>query len=69
MERPPTLVEPDRRRAIAGALGLASRTDLVLLAGRGHEAVQELGDEMISFDDRIVAREEWDVLAVDRDDG
>jgi UDP-N-acetylmuramoyl-L-alanyl-D-glutamate--2,6-diaminopimelate ligase len=69
MERPPTLVEPDRRRAIAGALGLASRTDLVLLAGRGHEAVQELGDEMISFDDRIVAREEWDVLAVDRGDG
>jgi len=69
MERPPTLVEPDRRRAIAGALGLAGRTDLVLLAGRGHEAVQELGDEKISFDDRIVAREEWDVLAVGRGDG
>ena len=69
MERPPTLVEPDRRRAISGALGLAGRTDLVLLAGRGHEDVQELGDERISFDDRIVAREEWDVLAVGRGDG
>ena len=69
MERPPTLVEPDRRRAISGALGLADRTDLVLLAGRGHEDVQELGDERISFDDRIVAREEWDVLTVGRGDG
>ena len=69
MERPPTLVEPDRRRAIAEVLGLASRTDLVLLAGRGHEDVQEVADERVLFDDRVVVREEWDKLAVGRGDG
>ena len=69
MERPPTLVEPDRRRAIARVLGLAGRTDLVLLAGRGHEDVQEVADERVLFDDRAVVREEWDKLAVGRGDG
>ena len=69
MERPPTLVEPDRRRAIAEVLGLASGTDLVLLAGRGHEDVQEVADERVLFDDRVVVREEWDKLAVGRGDG
>ena len=69
MERPPTLVEPDRRRAIAEALGLAGRTDLVLIAGRGHEDVQEVADERVLFDDRAVVRDEWDKLAVGRGGG
>ncbi len=50
------LVEPDRRRAIELALDQARPGDLVLLAGKGHEAVQVLRDQTIAFDDREVAR-------------
>ena len=51
------LVEPDRRRAIALALEEARPGDLVVIAGKGHEAVQIVGDERREFDDRGVARE------------
>ncbi|MBI5688504.1 MAG: UDP-N-acetylmuramoyl-L-alanyl-D-glutamate--2,6-diaminopimelate ligase [Verrucomicrobia bacterium] len=47
----------DRRRAIACALELARPGDCVLLAGKGPDAVQELGDTVFPFDDRVVARE------------
>jgi UDP-N-acetylmuramoyl-L-alanyl-D-glutamate--2,6-diaminopimelate ligase len=50
-------VEPDRYRAIALALGLASRDDLVLIAGKGHETYQIIGDKVLPFDDREVVRE------------
>lgn len=50
-------VEPDRRRAIFGAIRMASRGDLVLIAGKGHENYQILGTEKIHFDDREVAIE------------
>ena len=50
-------VEPDRRRAIAWALGEAQRGDLVLIAGKGHEATQTIGREVLPFDDRQVAAE------------
>jgi len=49
-------VEPDRARAIALALGLAGRGDLVLVAGKGHETYQILGSRRIHFDDREVVR-------------
>jgi UDP-N-acetylmuramoyl-L-alanyl-D-glutamate--2,6-diaminopimelate ligase len=52
------LVEPDRRRAIRLALHEARSGDAVVIAGRGHEPVQELRDDTIPFDDRDVAREE-----------
>jgi UDP-N-acetylmuramoyl-L-alanyl-D-glutamate--2,6-diaminopimelate ligase len=52
------VVEPDRRRAIALALGQARPGDAVVIAGKGHETVQELGDRTLAFDDRAVAREE-----------
>jgi len=51
------VVEPDRREAIGRALALARAGDCVLIAGKGHENYQDLGDRTIPFDDRLVARE------------
>ncbi|MHB8243897.1 MAG: UDP-N-acetylmuramoyl-L-alanyl-D-glutamate--2,6-diaminopimelate ligase [Acidimicrobiales bacterium] len=56
-------VEPDRRRAIALGLSLARPGDLLLLAGKGHETTQQIGDELQEFDDRVVASEEASRLA------
>lgn len=49
-------VEPDRATAIALAIGEARSGDVVLIAGKGHEAVQVVGDRTLPFDDRDVAR-------------
>jgi UDP-N-acetylmuramoyl-L-alanyl-D-glutamate--2,6-diaminopimelate ligase len=51
------LVEPDRRRAIAIAIGEAGEGDAVVIAGKGNEQGQEFADRKIPFDDREVARE------------
>lgn len=51
-------VEADRRQAIAHALARAQAGDSVLIAGKGHEDYQLVGDEVRSFDDRVVAAEE-----------
>ena len=51
-------VEPDRRLAIRRAIELADENTSVLIAGKGHEDYQLVGDEVLSFDDRVVAREE-----------
>jgi UDP-N-acetylmuramoyl-L-alanyl-D-glutamate--2,6-diaminopimelate ligase len=52
-------VEPDRRAAIALALGAAGPGDTVVIAGKGHEQGQEFaGGRKIPFDDREVAKEE-----------
>lgn len=50
-------VEVDRRTAIAGAIGLARPGDVVVIAGKGHEATQTIGDQALPFDDREVARD------------
>jgi UDP-N-acetylmuramoyl-L-alanyl-D-glutamate--2,6-diaminopimelate ligase len=49
----------DRRGAIRAALREARSGDVVLIAGKGHEAQQILAGGAIDFDDRVVAREEW----------
>ena len=50
-------VEPDRGAAIALALGAARPGDIVVLAGKGHETTQVVGDRVLPFDDRAVAAE------------
>jgi UDP-N-acetylmuramoyl-L-alanyl-D-glutamate--2,6-diaminopimelate ligase len=50
-------VEPDRRSAIARAVGNARAGDVVVLAGKGHEQGQQFADVTLPFDDREVARE------------
>jgi UDP-N-acetylmuramoyl-L-alanyl-D-glutamate--2,6-diaminopimelate ligase len=52
------VVEPDRRAAIARAVSLAGQGDVVIIAGKGHETTQTIGDVTEPFDDRIVAAEE-----------
>ena len=49
--------EPDRRKAIALAIGEAQPGDIVLLAGKGHEKVQVTREGSHPFDDVEVARE------------
>jgi UDP-N-acetylmuramoyl-L-alanyl-D-glutamate--2,6-diaminopimelate ligase len=49
--------EPDRRAAIALAIGEARSGDIVLIAGKGHEKVQISRAGTLPFDDREVAAE------------
>ncbi len=56
-ERRGYYVEADRRAAIRLALALAGAGDTVLIAGKGHEDYQILGQTKFHFDDREVARE------------
>jgi UDP-N-acetylmuramoyl-L-alanyl-D-glutamate--2,6-diaminopimelate ligase len=52
------LVVLDRRQAIATALETANQRALVLVAGKGHEACQTIGDERVPFSDQEVVRAE-----------
>ena len=52
----PHVVEPDRRAAIDRAVADAGVGDVVLIAGKGHENYQIVGDQTYPFDDVAVAR-------------
>jgi UDP-N-acetylmuramoyl-L-alanyl-D-glutamate--2,6-diaminopimelate ligase len=55
---PRVMTELDRRLAIARAIGIAhpGRGDIVVIAGKGHETTQWIGDQSFPFDDAEVAR-------------
>jgi len=49
------IVEMDRKKAIQQAIKMATKNDLVLIAGKGHEQVQIIGDKKMAFSDKTVA--------------
>ncbi len=53
----PCLKIVDRHEAIGRAIALAQPGDTVLLAGKGHERTQVIGERVLPFDDAAVARE------------
>jgi UDP-N-acetylmuramoyl-L-alanyl-D-glutamate--2,6-diaminopimelate ligase len=46
----------DRAAAIERAIAMAAKGDVVLIAGKGHEKYQQIGDRVLPFDDGEVAR-------------
>ena len=50
------MIERDRAAAIAQGIALGKPGDVVLIAGKGHEDYQIIGNQRLSFDDREEAR-------------
>ena len=48
--------QPDRKMAIKDAITTAKRNDMVLIAGKGHETTQTIGDNVFAFDDRVIIK-------------
>ncbi len=46
----------DRAEAIERAIAEATAGDVVLVAGKGHEKYQQIGDRVLPFDDGATAR-------------
>ena len=53
----PVYIIENRKKAIEYALQKAQKNDIILLAGKGHETYQIIGDEKISFDERKTVAE------------
>ncbi|MHC4172140.1 MAG: UDP-N-acetylmuramoyl-L-alanyl-D-glutamate--2,6-diaminopimelate ligase [Planctomycetota bacterium] len=51
------VVEPDRKKAIELAIEAAGRDDIVLIAGKGHETYQIIGEQKFDFSDKEVTQE------------
>ena len=47
----------DRREAIKKAIEMANKTDIIVLAGKGHEPYQEINGVKHAFDERIIVKE------------
>ena len=52
-----------RREAINEALRMAEAGDVICVLGKGHETGQNIGSEVLPFDDREVIRAEWKIMA------
>ncbi len=50
-------IEPDRRRAVELAIKTAGKDDIVVIAGKGHETYQIIGNKKLDFSDKAVAEE------------
>jgi UDP-N-acetylmuramyl-tripeptide synthetase len=61
-EVPGYVMVPDRKTAIGLGLGAARSGDTVVIAGKGHETYQILGETTIPFDDREEAKRVLDKL-------
>ena len=48
---------PERQSAIKAAVNQCQKGDILLIAGKGHETYQQIGDEKIFFDDRKIVEE------------
>ena len=59
--------EPDRKRAIQKGIQAAEPGDMILIAGKGHETYQIIGDTSRPFDDRAVAQSVLSVLQTEVD--
>jgi len=49
------IIQPDREKAIQQAIFMAENGDIVLIAGKGHEMYQIIGNKKYPFDDVAVA--------------
>ena len=47
----------DRTEAIKEAINMATKLDIIVLAGKGHEPYQEINGEKFPFDERIIVNE------------
>ena len=47
----------DRKEAIAKAIKMMNKRDIVILAGKGHETYQEINGEKFPFDERVIVKE------------
>ena len=56
------IIEPDRKKAIQTGVTAACSGDTVLIAGKGHETYQIIGDTTIDFDDRIEAQKALELV-------
>ena len=54
------MIIEDRKEAIKEAIMKAKKGDTILIAGKGHENYQIIKDEIIDFDDKIIAKEIMD---------
>ena len=57
-----TISITDRREAIKTAISFANPTDIVLVAGKGHEKYQEINGVKHHFDDKEVVQEMFELL-------
>jgi UDP-N-acetylmuramyl tripeptide synthase len=56
------IVEPDRSLAIDIAIRISRHWDMILIAGKGHETYQIIGNQTIPFDDRLIARKALELI-------